>query len=271
MNYIMLKTTLKAVIKKNWKIYSRNFPIVFFINRILIKFYAILSGWLMSTILFNGELSTMFYQSTPMTNYMTFLVTGIAFHNLSIGLIMNVSRALMTEHRNGTLLNMLISPFSRVGYFFGVFIEQFFRLMLELVIILIIGGLFGANIFSIPFYYWVIGIGITIIFIFPLALILNNIILFLGDAFLPQNTLFYLMMFLCGVNFPIEYFPKNIQYICYCLPLTQVLKIFRILASGNDMQQLMHLITSGFIVSIIFLIIGIVSYKKIETKIAEYL
>lgn len=74
---------------------------------------------------------------------------------------------------------MLISPFSRTGYFVCVFFEQIIRLIIELIIIILtIGSFFGAKVFSITLYKWTIGVVITILFVRAISIALNNIMLY---------------------------------------------------------------------------------------------
>lgn len=52
----------------------------------------------MAVILFNGEITQEFYNFSFTNDYMTFVVVGTAFHNLAVGLLMNVSRSMITKH-----------------------------------------------------------------------------------------------------------------------------------------------------------------------------
>lgn len=121
---------------------------------------------------------------------------------------------------------MLISPFSRTGYFVGVFFEQIIRLIIELIIILAIGSFFKAKVFSITLYKWIIGVVITILFVRAISIVLNNIMLYSKYTFLSQNTFFEIMLFFCGVSFPIQYLPSYLGWISYYIPLTQAISIF---------------------------------------------
>lgn len=260
--------TFFAVIQRNWLIYSRNFPIAFFINRVMGETYSIISVWLLYEFLFLNTVSTNFYSLTGTKDYLTYAVIGIAFYNFAVATLMNSGRSLITELREGTLNSLLITPYSRWGYFIGIFIEQLLRALLEFFILMCIGLLFGANLTGIPLIYWLITLTFASVCFFSMSLMLSNIMLYFRDTFLSQNTLFLIMLVICGVTFPTEFLPEWIQWLSYLIPLTQVLELFRILTLSESFNEVSFLIISGLLVSGIYLLVGYFWYLKVERKLS---
>ena len=263
--------TFKAIIIRNWKMNLRNLPVVFIVSRIMSITYRILGAWLMYYIFFEQQLAAEFYLATNTDDYMSFVVIGLAFYNLAVGLLMNVSRSLITEVRENTLTSLFITPYSKIGYFLGVFTEQVVRLLLEFMIILLIGALFGAAIFQISIISWLIGIIIVLVFVGSMTLLLSNLFLHFRDTFMTQNTLFILMMLICGVAFPVQFLPVGLQYLSHIIPLTGALNIFRALVFENaTLLEVMPDIWQGLLISILYLVIGMIFYQKTERKVIGY-
>ncbi len=120
---------LTAIIRRNWQMYVRYFPITLFFNRILDIGFKLLGLWLVSNFLFDNKIQV--NNVIEYRDYFSYAAIGLIFYNVSIAILMNVGRALITEVREGTLESTLVSPYSIVKYYFGIFFEQLGRTFLE--------------------------------------------------------------------------------------------------------------------------------------------
>lgn len=72
--------------------------------------YLVLISYFSYYYLIRGELDTQFSVFAGSSNYLAYVIIGGALSIFSTSMIMNVSRALMTEWREGTLEALLLSP-----------------------------------------------------------------------------------------------------------------------------------------------------------------
>ena len=182
--------TLCAVYKKNRIMYKKNMPVSHFISRIIGTTTRMITVYFLSVYMFGSHTSKEFIVFSRTTNYVDYAAFGLILSNFSIGLLMNVSRSLISELREGTLYNLLITPFSVVGYFMGVFVEQFMRLLVESLIIIGISILFGVSYHDIDIFKIIFVIIIMVFHIGSLTILIANIMLYLRDTFISQNTFF---------------------------------------------------------------------------------
>ncbi|MGZ7236487.1 ABC transporter permease, partial [Streptococcus pyogenes] len=80
--------------------------------------------------------------------------------------------------------------------------------------------LLGADILSISPIIWILGIIYVSLISFCMGVLLSNIMLWLRDTFLSQNTLFVVIFLLSGVTFPRNILPMPLSFIGEFIPLT---------------------------------------------------
>lgn len=259
-----------ALIKRNWIMYKRYFPVILFINRILDSSYKILSIWLITFVLFDGG-KEVIIKSTNVP-YFSYALTGIIFLNLCIATIMNISRSLITEVREGTLVSLLLTPYNIFTYFLGVFIEQLPRTLLEFGIILILSLIINSSLLNISFWAWIIGIILFLYVCFCLGVFLANVMLQLRDTYVSQNTLFILIMLLCGITFPISVLPNWLSFLSNLLPITQALEFFRTIAfTSTNFYLAIPTLLQCIALSTLYLGMSLIWFKKTERKIIAYI
>ncbi|MBZ9618260.1 ABC transporter permease [Clostridium estertheticum] len=261
---------IAATYKKNRSVAKRAFPWTLIIGRFIAGFFTILFPYFIYTFFLKGTLSENFNKYTNQSDYITYIVLGSAFFILGRSIMMEVGRAMILELREGTLEPFLLSSASRMGYFIGCLAEQLGRGVLQLSVILLLGGIFGAHIIGIFSLQSIIIIALAILGFFSMALILSCIMLYTKDTYITQNTLFTFMGFVSGVSFPVEYLPTWLQYLSYLFPMTAALKLFRLIVISNQSILLhMDLVLELLILSLAYILIGILCFNKIEKKLTE--
>lgn len=252
--------------------YRRYFPLTLFINRVLDSSFQLIGLWLIAHILFANEVSSTSKNLFQTSDYFTYATVGMLFYSLSVTILMNVGRALITEVREGTLTSLLITPYKIMNYYFGVFIEQLWRALFEFLALFLVALFLGANLFSVSFSKWLLGILFVTLASFCMSIFLSNIMLMLRDTFISQNTLFILMFLVSGVTFPRSILPQWIQFIGNFIPMTQILEVIRMLYSSTTVgAQFYQIVFLGSISSVVYFLIGIIWYKKTEQKIIGYI
>lgn len=248
----------------------RAVPWSFMVSRVLTGITQIIFPYFVYWYFANGVLDSEFNNYTSGADYMTYIVLGSALNVLAVSTLMNIGRALITELREGTLEMFLLSPASRRQYFLGCLLEQSSRAILEFGAVLITGAIFGADLSSfISMRTWVV-VGLAIFAFFCLGLTLSSVMLYTRDTYITQNTLFVTMSLVCGITYPIQYLPEWVQIIAQIFPLTPAVTLFRNVAMhGQKLWENSALILQILILSVIYLLIGVLWYQRLERKLIE--
>jgi ABC-2 type transport system permease protein len=249
---------------------KRAYPWSFFVGHILSGAYIVLFAYLSYTFVFEKDLDARFSTYSGTNDYLSYVILGGVFYSFAVSMLMIVSRSIISELREGTLEALLLTPSSRKGYFLGTMFQGLTRAGIELLSILVIGLFFGLQLMiQDPIAVLVLYI-ILLFSLFSQALVLGAFMLYFRDTYITQNTLFVLMGLVCGVTFPIAYLPGSVELLSYCMPLTFGLDAFRMLMIEGEtltgiQSNLIYMIIAGFI----YLIIGSIAIKRMETIVLE--
>ena len=261
---------LLSTYKKN-RITVRNaYPISIILQRIISIITGICFPIIIYYIVFDGHLSETFKKHSNTTDYITYITLGYASFILTFSVLMNVGRALITEYREDTLSILLLSPASRFSYILGVYIEQFFRSLLEFLAILFFGIFFGAKIPIEQFPYFIFFVLLISLASFSISNVVSSIMILTRDTYIVQNTFIAILLIICGITFPINYLLKILQFVGMTFPLTPALTAFRnCVIEHQPIYENMHLILLAIASSILFILFGGYMFKKMEKNILQ--
>ncbi|MGT2765051.1 ABC transporter permease [Streptococcus intermedius] len=259
---------LLAIIRRNWQMYKRYFPITLFFNRVLDAGFSLLSLWLIANFLFANKFKV--GHTLEYSDYFSYAAVGLVYYNASVAIMMNVGRALITEVREGTLESTLVSPFNIIYYYLGTFFEQFGRTFLEFLSSYLIAVLLGANLQKISLWDLLICFFYISICSFSMGVFLSNIMLWFRDTFISQNTIFLVIFLVSGITFPTEVLPEFLKLISNFIPLTYSIRAIRTLYLHDIQTSIINFsFIEGLLISILYFMIGIFVYKKVEKKIVS--
>jgi|GEM_PF-327455 len=262
--------TLYATFVRNFTIQIRAYPKDFFIGNILSAIYTSISAFFMYHLLFKGNIKQSFIDYSGTTDYISYIIIGYSMYHFMVRTLLNVSRSLITELREGTLESLMLAPFQRVQYFVGNMLQQTITVTGEAVIMILICLPFGLKFGGLDILSTVISLLLSFYAYFSISLILAAVMLYTRDTYISQNTLFSLLFLICGVTFPIEYLPASIQWLAQGIPVTLSLEIVRnstllgVIAAdqaGNFLKL--------FLISTVYCAIGFLLIKKVETTALE--
>jgi ABC-2 type transport system permease protein len=252
-----MMNVLVATIKRNNRIIKRAFPWSFIFGRFVGASYTALFSYFTYHFLFRHQISGRFLAYTGNADYFTYSILGAALQLFAVAVLMNVGRSLMTEVREGTFDNLILSPASRRQYLLGNLIEQSFRATLEMSVLIFGGVILGAEFTNINILQIILVWIISLVCLFSMSVALSSIMLYLRDTYLTQNTLFLTMNFLCGVTFPIKYLPEWLQYVSHLIPFTATLQLLRnVVLVGKPIWSQTDLLLEIFGLSIAYLFVG---------------
>ncbi|EST51572.1 ABC transporter [Brevibacillus panacihumi W25] len=263
-------SVIKATFVRNTIAMYRAYPWSFFLGHILTGVYTVLFAYFTYTYVFKGSLDPRFKIYAGSNDYLSYVILGGALYSFAVSTLMNVSRSLITEYREGTLEGLLISPFSRKGYFIGNVTQQIMRTSLEFIIIVTFGLIFGLDLSKINIFGAILIWVLSIFSFFCQALFLGSIMLYFRDTYISQNTLFFIMSFVSGVTFPVAYLPDWIKPLSYIMPLFPSLTMFRsVVIEGQLISLHINDVIHLLVLSITYLFIGSISIKHMEKRIIE--
>ncbi|AIQ64354.1 hypothetical protein PSTEL_15915 [Paenibacillus stellifer] len=260
--------TAMATLLRNQRSNLRAYPWTFTLGHIIDGVYLVLVSYFSYVYLIKGDIDSRFAVYTGTTDYVTFAIIGGALSLLSVSMMMNVSRALITEWREGTLETVLLSPSSRFGYFAGTVVQQLYRCMLELAAALIVGVIAGLRLPHAEFLPVLTGILLYLLSCFSMGLLLGCVMLYTRDTYFVQNTLFALTSLLCGFQFPREYLPAILRTAGEVFPLTGALQGLRQslltgqMPSGGSLLRVLLL-------SALYILIALPAERRIERRMFD--
>lgn len=259
-----------ATFKRNFIIQIRAYPMEFFLGKLLTAVYTVVSAYFMYHLMFKGNLNTSFSEFTGTSDYMTYIILGGGIYLFVVGTFLNVSRSLITEMRTGTIESLMITPFSRIGYFIGNMLQQTITTSIEFFIAVLISIPFGINLSGINITSTLLASAISLASYFGMSLILAAVMLHFRDTYISQNTVFISILVLCGVTFPVDYLPYWVQYISQIVPVTISMKLIRNSAMlGKGIVEQANDFITLIILTLIYFIIGFFMIKRVEKTALE--
>lgn len=261
---------LIATFKRNFIVMLRAYPKSFFIGTLLTSFYTVLGALFMFKLLFNGKVGTEFSAYSGTSDYMSYVILGSLTYIFVVRTCLNVSRSLVTELREGTLESIMLAPFRRGEYFVGNMLHQTISTSLEICVSIAIAIPFGLNMSNFNITSFLVSFLLALYGFFSLSMVLASVMLYTRDTYISQNTLFNAMFLLCGITFPVEYLPSSLKFIGNLIPVTQISNLIRgSTLLGKGITEQIHTMVYVFVLSSLYLFIGFLSMKKIETIALE--
>ena len=101
---------LLAVIRRNWQMYKRYFPVTLFFNRGLDAGFTLLGLWLIANFLFANNIKV--GNAIEYSDYFSYAAVGLVYYNASIAILMNVGRALKPELIEEKIESKLVTHFT---------------------------------------------------------------------------------------------------------------------------------------------------------------
>lgn len=221
--------------------------------------------------IYKDSVSSSFVEYTKTTDYLSYLILGQMTGTFVFSSIMSAGQAILYDIHEGVFNHFLISPSRSILFFIGSYLETLIHSCIQAGIIFFVGILFGMNFMSILIQEIIILVILFLVSSFSLSIFLSAFIIYFKDTYLTESTLSLSIALLCGIAFPIEYLPTPLRYISNAIPLTHLLKLFRkFVIEGDLWMNNFTIIFSTLIISLIYLLVGYLWYKKkIERTLVE--
>jgi ABC-2 type transport system permease protein len=261
---------LFSVCRKNLISSLRGEYVDFIVSRFTFTIFTIATALVLYRLKGN-QVSSVFMQSTGHSDYLGFIVIGTALYGTTHGILLNVSRTLMTERREGTLEAVLLIPFSRWKYYGGNQLHQLMLTGLDFVLAVLLASLLGVR-----FQYNFPGVCAALIQLFltlyGLALLISLLMISLKDTFFIQNTIIPIILLIGGFLFPVEVLPVPFRILSEIIPVYKGVHMVRESVLLGKSVPLDMVYFYSLIPGVLFLILGFILLPTIERKaLEEYL
>jgi ABC-2 type transport system permease protein len=216
-----------------------------------------------SQILFFTELGIF---ATGRSNALYFAL-GNALQLCAINGIFGVIMTVGNERQFGTLPILLASPANRLITFMGRTLIH----VIDGMIGVAIGLSLAVAIFQIDLSHTnmpLLAVCVVIISVSTagLGLAFGSLSLIMRDVLVIANTVYYLLLVFCGINFPVSRLPEWAQVISYCLPLTRGVQAARDVVAGADLGQISGLLAGELFVGLVYAAAGYALFRWLENQ-----
>jgi ABC-2 type transport system permease protein len=235
-----------------------------------LPFYTAISAFFMYHLLFKGNMKDSFTVYTGTSDYISYVIIGNCMYLFMVRTLLNVSRSLITELREGTLESLMLAPFHRAQYFLGNMLQQCITTSGEVAVMILVCLPFGVRFSGFNGLSALASLALALFSYFSLSLILAAVMLYTRDTYISQNTLFAILFLICGVTFPVQYLPGPVQWLSKGIPVTLSLDIIRnstlrgmsVFAQLGSYEQIL-------IMSMIYCAVGFYLIKRVEATALE--
>jgi ABC-2 type transport system permease protein len=212
-------------------------------------------------ILFFVELGT---YATGRQNALYFAL-GNALQLTANAGIFGVIATVANERQFGTLPILLASPANRLVTFLSRAVVN----VIDGIATVIVGLAVAAVLFGLDLQHGnllLLGLCVLVISFTTagLGLLFGSIGLIMRDAIIIANVVYYLLLVVCGINFPVSRLPEVIQLVSYGLPLTRGVEAAREAAAGASFSHVGGLLAGEVVVGVIYALIGYALFRLLE-------
>ena len=196
----------------------------------------------------------------------SFFVVGNALQICAMSCVYGVVMTIANERLSGTLLVILGTPASRTAIFVGRSLPNVANGILTVLMGFLIGELiFKVNMFRVSMLGLLLIISVTVFSTSGVGMVVGSLGLYFGrELHFLANFAFFILLALCGVNFPVSYLPSLLQNVSHSLPLTRGIMAARELLAGASLEQITPLLIEEFVVGVIYLGVGFVFFRIFE-------
>ncbi len=190
-------------------------------------FFALLTSWVIASRVIKNV--SYFQSLTGSNSYLTWVVIGFAFQSFIFSAAFGGAQAIRGEQQAGTAELVFITPANKVAWLLGkMAADQTFSLLGFAILLMLGGTLFGLTLGPTPNVpLAALGIGLTMLSLSAFGMVFAGITFIAKREDQLSQVLWPIMVFFCGLAFPIEALPAIVQPISWVFPLTYGLYITR--------------------------------------------
>lgn len=180
--------------------------------------------------------------------------------------IFGVIATVANERQYGTLPLLLASPANRLVTFLSRAVVNVIDGITTVIVGLAVSVvLFGVDLHQANFL--LLGFCVVVISVTTagLGLMFGSIGLVMRDAIIIANVVYYVLLIICGINFPVSRLPGALQVVAYALPLTRGVQAAREAAAGASFGHVAGLIGGELAVGAAWAFAGYILFRQLES------
>jgi ABC-2 type transport system permease protein len=221
-------TTTIATFRREWTVTLRAYRWSFLLGSLLTGVFTVALAYLVYHAVGAGGVARSFAMYAGTTNYVSYVALGMIGFIFAQSMMFAVSRALIIERRQGTLVSLILTPSHRLGYLAGIAAQAILASMAEVAILLVALIPFGLGLHRVSLVALAEAAPLALLAMFGMSLVLGAVMLATADTYISQNTLFLAMAVLCGFTFPPQYLPDPLPLLSQALPVTHAMELLRL-------------------------------------------
>jgi ABC-2 type transport system permease protein len=194
-----------------------------------------------------------------------YFALGNALQICANGTIFGVIATVGNERQYGTLPILLASPANRFVTFFSRATVNILDGVTSVVFGLLLTTLiFGLDLRSANLGLLALCAVLICVTTAGLGLLFGSIGLVMRDAIIIANVVYYVLLIVCGVNFPVSRLPGALQAVSYALPLTRGVEAARAAVAGAPFGQVAGILGAELAVGVAYGIAGYALFRFLE-------
>jgi ABC-2 type transport system permease protein len=179
--------------------------------------------------------------------------------------IFGVIATVANERQFGTLPILLGSPANRLV----TFLSRALVNVIDGIITVTVGLGIAVVLFGLDLQHGnlpLLGICVVVVSFTTagLGLLFGSIGLVMRDAIIIANIVYYALLIVCGINFPVSRLPGAIQVVSYGLPLTRGVEAAREAAAGASFGRIGGLLAGELLVGALYALAGYLLFRLHE-------
>jgi len=195
-----------------------------------------------------------------------YFALGNAMQIAANATIFGVIATVANERQYGTLPILLGSPANRLVTFLSRAVVNVIDGIASIVIGLAIAVvLFGINLQHANFGLLALCVVVISMSTAGLGLMFGSIGLVMRDAIIIANVVYYALLIVCGVNFPVSRLPGFLQFVAYSLPLTRGVEAARQAATGSSLAHVGGLLAGEMAIGLAWALAGFLLFRALES------
>lgn len=194
-----------------------------------------------------------------------YFALGNALQLCAVGSIFGVVQTVANERQSGTLPILLGSPANRLVTFFSRATVNVLDGVLTVIVgLLLTTVIYGFDLRSANLALLALCVVLIAVSTSGLGLLFGSLGLVMRDTMIIANVVYYVLLIVCGVNFPISRLPAAVQLLSNALPLTRGVAAAREAAAGAGFGQVAGLLAAELLVGIAYGVAGYALFRMLE-------
>jgi ABC-2 type transport system permease protein len=262
--------TLRATFGANLKAQLRWYTFSgWMISSLLRPVFLIASAAVIAHFLAGGAVPPRFFELTGYSDYLAFVVLGLAANGLVLSALDDGGTAVYDEEQNGTWDLLALTPMNRFVWMFSKTLAGMTASLIDFVLVLGAGALLLRGVALTPGNLAVAlaGLALTLVALQGLGFLMAAAGLFWKQPYALSMIFNPMLVFVSGMVFPVAALPGWLQALSNALPLTHGLRIFRdSLLLGRGFGDLAGSFAALALTGLVFMAVGYLAFSAMERR-----